>query len=188
MRARGRAKAGELQGVHEILCFSLNFMIFLNSASSAAAPVFYLPGVCTHTLSPRENRERPESGIIFKNRKNTIFIEHPVALPSLLISLFSRLITLSFRSVWKVAHIGSYCSLEHLCIFHAHGCDSIGCQHFRMQSISITILIPSSAAYDLRIIKFCVFRGMHDNIDPFFSCTLSYGLHPLISNFIFVFI
>ena len=36
---------------------------FLNSASSAAAIVFYLPGVCVHTLTPRENRERPESGI-----------------------------------------------------------------------------------------------------------------------------
>ena len=34
-------------------------MIFLNSAS--AALVFYLP-----TLTPRENRERPESGIYFK--------------------------------------------------------------------------------------------------------------------------
>ena len=43
--------------------FSLKFLIFLNSASSAAALVFYLPGVCVHTLTPRENRERPESGI-----------------------------------------------------------------------------------------------------------------------------
>ena len=29
--------------------FSLKFCDFLNSASSAAALVFYLPGVCTHT-------------------------------------------------------------------------------------------------------------------------------------------
>ena len=29
--------------------FPLKFVIFLNSASSAAALVFYLPGVCTHT-------------------------------------------------------------------------------------------------------------------------------------------
>ena len=36
-------------------------MIFLNSASSAAALVFYLPGVCTHT----NNEGRPESGIFF---------------------------------------------------------------------------------------------------------------------------
>ena len=35
--------------------------------------------MCVHTLTPRENRERPESGI-FKNirKKNTIFNEHPV--------------------------------------------------------------------------------------------------------------
>ena len=29
--------------------FTKNFVIFLNSASTAAALVFYLPGVCTHT-------------------------------------------------------------------------------------------------------------------------------------------
>ena len=41
-----------------IVFFPLSFVIFLNSASSAAALVFYLPGVCTvHTLTPRENRE-----------------------------------------------------------------------------------------------------------------------------------
>ena len=34
-----------------------NFVIFLNSASSAAALA------CVHTLTPRENRERPESDI-----------------------------------------------------------------------------------------------------------------------------
>ena len=33
----------------KIVFFPLNFVIFLNSASSAAALVFYLPGVCTHT-------------------------------------------------------------------------------------------------------------------------------------------
>ena len=46
-----------------IVFFSFNFVIFLNSASPAAALVFYLPGVCVQTLTPRENRERPESGI-----------------------------------------------------------------------------------------------------------------------------
>ena len=45
--------------------FPYNFGIFLNSASSAAALVLYLPGVCTHTDTER-NRERPESGIYFK--------------------------------------------------------------------------------------------------------------------------
>ena len=43
-------------------------MIFLNSASSAAALVFYLPGVCTHN-----NTEEKIFG------KNTIFNEHPVS-------------------------------------------------------------------------------------------------------------
>ena len=52
-------------------------MSFLNSASSAAALVFYLPGVCTH-IDTEENRERPESGIFLKIRKNTIFNEQPV--------------------------------------------------------------------------------------------------------------
>ena len=60
-------------------------MIFLNSAISAAALMFYLPsggsnvksGV--HTLTPRENRGRSESGIFFRNLgKNTIFNEHNV--------------------------------------------------------------------------------------------------------------
>ena len=40
--------------------FSL-FFIFLNSDSSAAALVFYLPVVCVQTLTPRENREWQES-------------------------------------------------------------------------------------------------------------------------------
>ena len=42
--------------------FPKNFVIFLNSASSAAALVFYLP-VCVHTLTPREKKERQESEI-----------------------------------------------------------------------------------------------------------------------------
>ena len=50
-------------------------MIFLNSASSAAALVFYLPFRgpsvrCTH----QENRERPESGMFFSNLMNTLYI------------------------------------------------------------------------------------------------------------------
>ena len=39
-------------------------------ASSAAALVFYLPGVCTHTLTPRENRVRN----IFKNTEKTQYL------------------------------------------------------------------------------------------------------------------
>ena len=49
-------------------------MIFLNSASSVAALVFYLPGVCTHTDT--EGKQSPE--YLKKIGKNTIFNEHPV--------------------------------------------------------------------------------------------------------------
>ena len=52
-----------------------NFLNFLNSAHSAAALVFYLPGVCTHT----DIEKKTESGIYIKIfEKNTIFNEHPV--------------------------------------------------------------------------------------------------------------
>ena len=60
----------------------INFVIFLNSASSPAALVFYLPGVCTHT-DTKGNRERQESGIFKIFEKNTIFDEHPVLVYSL---------------------------------------------------------------------------------------------------------
>ena len=56
-------------------------MIFLNSARFAALPAIwqFKREVLVHTLTPRENRERPESGIFFKVfEKNTIFNEHPV--------------------------------------------------------------------------------------------------------------
>ena len=35
--------------------------------------------LCVHTLTPRENRERSESGNILKSSKNTICNEHPVS-------------------------------------------------------------------------------------------------------------
>ena len=52
-------------------------MIFLNSASSAAALVFDLP-LCTHTETEGKPREARVRNIIQKLRKNTIFNEHPV--------------------------------------------------------------------------------------------------------------
>ena len=63
-----------------IVFFPLNVGIFLNSANSAAALVFYLPyggpsvksGV--HLLISREKRESPESGIYSKSSEKT----HPV--------------------------------------------------------------------------------------------------------------
>ena len=48
-------------------------MIFLNSDSSDAALVFYLPGVCTHTDADGKQRKAR-----VRNIKNTIFNEHPV--------------------------------------------------------------------------------------------------------------
>ena len=40
-----------------ILFFPPYFVIFLNSASTAAALVFYLPGVCTHTDTEGKQRK-----------------------------------------------------------------------------------------------------------------------------------
>ena len=48
-------------------------MIFLNSASSAAALVFYLPGVRTHTDTERKQRKARVRNII-KSSKNTQYL------------------------------------------------------------------------------------------------------------------
>ena len=40
-----------------IVFFPENVVIFLNSASSTAALVFYLPGVCTHTDTKGKQRK-----------------------------------------------------------------------------------------------------------------------------------
>ena len=53
-------------------------MIFLNSASSVAALVFYLPGVCTHIDTEGEQRKARVWNIFKNDRKNTIINEHPV--------------------------------------------------------------------------------------------------------------
>ena len=53
-------------------------MIFLNSASSAAALVFYLPCVCTHTDTEGKQRRARVRNISKSSEKNTIFHEHPV--------------------------------------------------------------------------------------------------------------
>ena len=53
-------------------------MIFLNSASSAAALVFYLPVVCTHTNTVGKQRKASVRNILKSSGKNTIFNEHPV--------------------------------------------------------------------------------------------------------------
>ena len=53
-------------------------MIFLNPVSSAAALVFYLPGVCTHTDTEGKQRKARVRNIFKIFGKNTIFNEHPV--------------------------------------------------------------------------------------------------------------
>ena len=46
---------------------------------SAAALVFYLPGMCTHTETEGEQRKARDRYILKSSEKNTIFNEHPVA-------------------------------------------------------------------------------------------------------------
>ena len=53
---------------------------FLNSASSAAAPEFYLPGVCTHIDTEGKQRKARVRNILKSSKKPTIFYEHPVYL------------------------------------------------------------------------------------------------------------
>ena len=55
-------------------------MIILNSAISAAALVFYLPGECTHTDTEGKQRAARVRNILKSLEKNTIFNEHPVNL------------------------------------------------------------------------------------------------------------
>ena len=55
-------------------------MIFLDSASSAAALVFYLPGVCTHTDTKGRQRKARVRNILKSSKKtqylmNTLYIE-----------------------------------------------------------------------------------------------------------------
>ena len=50
-------------------CISLDFVIFLNSASSAAALVFYFSGVCTHTDTEGQQREARVRNILKSSKK-----------------------------------------------------------------------------------------------------------------------
>ena len=65
-------------------------MIFLNSASTAAALVFYLPGVCTHTDTEGKQRKARVRNSLKYSEKNTIFNEHPVV-KMLLFSSFTHI-------------------------------------------------------------------------------------------------
>ena len=57
-------------GCSLIIVFFLKIVIFLNSASSAAALVFYLPGVCTHTDTEGKQRKTKVQNIS-KSSKNS---------------------------------------------------------------------------------------------------------------------
>ena len=50
--------------------FSLKFLIFLNSASSAASLVFYLPSVCKHTDTEGKQRKARVRNILKSLKKN----------------------------------------------------------------------------------------------------------------------
>ena len=58
--------------------FPENVVIFLNSASSDAALVFHLPGVCTNTDTKGKQRKTRVQNILKSLEKNTILNEHPV--------------------------------------------------------------------------------------------------------------
>ena len=63
-----------------IVFFPFNFVIFLSSASSTAALVFYLPSVCTHTDTEGKQRKARVRNILKSSEKTQyIFNEHPVA-------------------------------------------------------------------------------------------------------------
>ena len=60
--------------------FSLKCCDFFLNSGSAAALVFYLPVVCTHT-DTEGKQSKAKVRNIFKNlEKNTIFNEHPVCI------------------------------------------------------------------------------------------------------------
>ena len=109
------------------MCFSLK-CFFLNSVSSAA--VLNLTCHCVHTLTPRGNREMPESGIYFKiYENNTIFNEHPVPESSLCIPFHSAVLHQQ-KSPWHIIfHLDAcvngwkilFMDLRHLVVTsHAH--------------------------------------------------------------------
>ena len=60
--------------------FSLKFWIFLNSASSAAALVFYLPCVCTHTDNEGKQQRKARFRNILKSSEKTQYLMNTLKL------------------------------------------------------------------------------------------------------------
>ena len=79
-------------------------MIFLNSASSAAALEFYLPGVCTHTDTGGKQRKVRGRNNLKSSEKNTIFNEHPVYASGSSMSLVWILILSYFLTCTTAEH------------------------------------------------------------------------------------
>ena len=78
LKIRPRTLTSQLTGCSlNIVFFPLNVVIFLNSASSAAALVFYLPFSGLSMKSGVHNKEKPREArgrnIFWNFRKNTIF-------------------------------------------------------------------------------------------------------------------
>ena len=57
-----------------IVFFPYNFVIFLKSAGSAAALVFYLPGACTHTDNKGKQRKTRDRNILKFLEKKTQYL------------------------------------------------------------------------------------------------------------------
>ena len=64
-----------LQGVHLILCFFLKMLLFFWTLPVLLQRLCFTCLLCVHTLTPSENRERPESGIFVKTQylNNTLY-------------------------------------------------------------------------------------------------------------------
>ena len=84
-----------LSSLHHINRVFIKYCVFLNSASSAAALVFYLPGVCTHTDTEGKQRKARVRNIFENSDKNTIFNEHPVSKNKRGLTTWSL-----FKSLW----------------------------------------------------------------------------------------
>ena len=67
----------------EYCVFPEIFLIILNSVISAAALVFYLPGVCTHTDTEGKQRQTRVQNI-FKNSEKTQYIMNTLYISDIL--------------------------------------------------------------------------------------------------------
>ena len=100
-------------------------MIFLNSASSAAALVFYLPGVCTHTDTEGKQRKARVRNIL-KDSKKTQYLMNTLYLKAFEPVIFLKLS--AFQNV-RIANISRQNPMNYFNLI-------------RYKSISITYLFP----------------------------------------------